>query len=106
MLTFFLLGFITSAQVIGYPLIAESNPAALTGSSIAVASILIMSGGFTQTLFGKIVDLFGHHTIHNNVIIYTNKGYHMAMLIMPIAFLIALVLSLIVKESYCKPIEN
>ena len=47
---FFLLGFITSAQIISYPLIAESNPAALTGSSEGLASMLIMAGGVSPNL--------------------------------------------------------
>ncbi len=87
-ITFFLLGFIISSQIIGYPLVVESNSPALTGTATGLASTLIMAGGFTQALFGWLMDVGG--------------GYHLAMLIMPAAFIIALIVALLAKETYCK----
>jgi MFS family permease len=90
-ITFFLLGFIIGSQVIGYPLVVESNSPALTGTAAGLASTLIMAGGFTQALFGWLMGLGG--------------DYHLAMLIMPIAFVIALIVALLAKETYCKAKE-
>lgn len=42
---FFALGFTTSAQVLTYPLITESNPRALTASALGMASVIILAGG-------------------------------------------------------------
>ncbi len=42
---FFGLGFFTSAQILSYPLITESNPKALIGTAEGVASTLVMGGG-------------------------------------------------------------
>lgn len=88
-ITFFLLGFIISSQIIGYPLVVESNTPSLTATATGLASTLIMAGGFTQTLFGWLMDVGG-------------GGYHFAMLIMPAAFIIALIVALLAKETYCK----
>lgn len=95
MVLFLLLGFMIGAQVIGYPLITDSNTAALTGTSLAVGSTLIMAGGFTQTLFGWILGLFHGH-----------GGYAVAMLIMPIAMIIGIIMSLLAKETFCKPLKK
>jgi sugar phosphate permease len=90
-ITFFLLGFIISSQIIGYPLVVESNSPVLTGTATGLASTLIMAGGFTQTMFGWLIDVGG--------------DYHLAMLIMPAAFVIALIVALLAKETYCKTKE-
>ena len=39
---FFLLGLLTSTQVLGYPLIMSSNPPHLTGTSMGLAALIIM----------------------------------------------------------------
>ena len=104
-ITFFLLGFIISSQNIGYPLVVESNSPALTGTATGLASTLIMAGGFTLPLFGWLMDLHWKHTIVSGEPIYATSDYHLAMLIIPIAFIIALVVALLAKETYCKTKE-
>ena len=101
---FFLLGFIISMQVIGYPLVVESNPPSLTGTGTGLASTLIMAGGFTQALFGWLMDLHWKHLIVKGQPVYASTDYHLAMLIMPIAFVLALIVALLAKETHCKPI--
>lgn len=102
-LLFFSLGFITSAQIISYPLIAESNPSSLTGTSEGLASILIMAGGFTQPLFAKLMEWnWGHHYV-NHLPVYSLSNYRFALMIMPIAFLLAFIVALMVRETHCIP---
>lgn len=92
---FFSLGFITSTQVISYPLIAESNPAGNTGIATGIASILIMSGGgIGQVLFGLIMD---NGAIGSQ---YLTANYQQAMLIFPITSLIALTATFFMKETF------
>ena len=105
MLLFFLLGFFTSAQIISYPLIAESNSPALTGTAEGIASALIMAGGFTQPFFGWLLDVRWDHTIVNALPIYSKNDYLLAMSIMPIAFVLAILVVFKIKETYCKPKE-
>lgn len=100
---FFLLGFVTSIQIIGYPLIAESNPNALVGTATGWAAVLIMGGGaFGQPLFGWLLDRGWDGTKVNGVPVYTASDFHFALTIFPIMFTIALLISLLVRETYGK----
>lgn len=100
---FFLTGFVTSSQVLTYPTIAELNPIALTGTAVSVASVTIMlSGVIFQPLFGWVLEWKWDHTIINDVRIYSAQDFNHAMLIMPIAFVIGLVIAFLIRETYCE----
>jgi MFS family permease len=100
---FFLIGFLTSSQVLSYPTIAELNPIALTGTAVSIASITIMSSGVIfQPLFGWILDLHWDKTVINNQPIYSLHDFNSAMWIMPIGFVISLIFSFLIRETYCE----
>ncbi|HVV68808.1 MAG TPA: MFS transporter [Gammaproteobacteria bacterium] len=101
MLLFFLLGFFTSSQVISYPVIAESNPLEITATASAIASVLIMGGGVMQPVFGWFMGLHWDHHLLNGVPLYSLSDYRLALWMMPIAFLIALLATLPLKETRC-----
>lgn len=66
---FFLLGFASSAQVIGYPVVTEKNPVELQAKATAIASVMIMGGAaIAENLTGWIISF--HHSIQ--VIDYLN----------------------------------
>jgi MFS family permease len=101
---FFLLGFTTSTQVVSYPTVAESNPKMITATAVSVVSLCAISGGaIFQPLFGKLMDLSHDAVIIDKVHTYSLHDYHMGMAILPIAFLVALLAALFVKETYCTP---
>lgn len=101
---FLLLGFFTSTQIISYPLIAESNPRYLTGTSTSLASILIMGGGAVfQPLFGWLIDLHWDQTFLQGVPYYSASNYRYGMAIMPIAFIVSLIAACCLRETYCQP---
>ncbi len=106
MVLFFALGFIVASQVLAYPLVAESNPAMLTGASEGVASTLIMSGGFTTVLFPVLLDVHWKHIISHQIPIYSARDYHYALAIIPVAFVIALLASFLLKETHCLSYEE
>lgn len=90
---FFSLGFFTSAQVLSYPLIAESNPETNTGIATGIASVIIMSGGgFGQILFGLIMSKVDSSTYN------VASNYQQAMLIFPTTAIIALLAVSLLKE--------
>ena len=100
---FFLLGLITCTQVIGYPVAAEHNPSMLTGTAVSIVSMTCLLGGaFGLPFSGWLLDL-GGHTMVNGTPVYTISAYHHAMLIMPIAFVVAFFVAGCVKETHCKP---
>lgn len=89
------LGFFTSAQVISYPLIAESNPPAQTGLATSVASIIIMGvGGVGQVLFGHLMQ----HPVGWGMPADTTFDFQRAMWLFPIAIMVALVMTFLIKE--------
>lgn len=103
MFIFFLIGFVTSSQVLTYPAIAELNPIALTGTAVSIASVLIMfSGVIFQPLFGWILELNWDKTMADGVPVYSAQAFNYAMWIMPIAFIIGIFIALKIKETYCQ----
>jgi MFS family permease len=103
MIIFFLIGFVTSSQVLSYPTIAELNPIALTGTAVSIASIIIMSSGMIfDPLFGWLLERGWDNTIINNEHIYSVHDFNSAMWIMPIAFLISIAIAFFIRETYCE----
>lgn len=104
---FLCLGFASGAQVLGYPVVAESNSLSLTGTAEGMASTLIMAGGFTQPLFGWIMDLgWQHQYAANHIPIYGQAVFQHALLIMPAAAFISILLCLVLKETHCQHHSN
>jgi MFS family permease len=100
---FFLIGFVTSSQVLSYPTIAELNPISITSTAVSVDSFLIMSSGaIFQPLFGWVMALHWNHAMLNDAPAYSAHDFLNAMWIMPISFVIALVVACLFKETYCK----
>lgn len=103
LILFFAIGFFTSAQIISYPLIAESNRKCLTSTSIGLASVLIMGGGAVfEPLFGWLLNLHWDHTYVNGVAQYSASNFHFALMILPITMVASLIVALLAKETYCK----
>lgn len=107
LMLFALLGFFTSAQVLGYPVIAESNPAILTSTATGIASVIIMGGAaLFQPVFGAIMDQHWLGMISDGLRVYPEHAYQLAMLLLPIAFLIALIIGLLLRETHCRRIPD
>ena len=98
---FFLLGFFTSAQVITYPVIAESNAEEIVGSGFGMGSTLIMSGGaILVPLFGWLLDLHWGGQIVRGVPVHTLADYRFALWMLPISFIIGIIAVMIGKETH------
>lgn len=102
LLLFFLVGFVTSSQVLSYPTIAELNPTSLTSTAISIVSTVIMfSGVVFQPLFGWAMQWHWDHTIVDGAPFYAASDMLNAMLMMPIAFVVAFFVALLIKETNC-----
>jgi MFS family permease len=100
---FFLIGFLTSSQVLTYPLIAELNPVYLTSTAISIDSLCIMASGFiVPFLFGWLMESHKMQAAMNQVVEYSASDFNYAMLIMPIAFILALIITFFMRETFCK----
>jgi hypothetical protein len=100
---FFLIGFVTSSQVLTYPTIAELNPIYLTSTAVSVDSVCIMVSGFVfPPFFGWLMERAGNHPIVNGVAVYSAQDFNDAMLILPIAFIVGLIITFFMRETYCR----
>lgn len=100
------LGIIGSSQVIGYPVITESNAPAIAATATSLASILIVSGGMLVPLFGKLLELSGDAKIIENIAIYSQADYIRANCLMLGGLVIALVASFLIKETFCQQLPQ
>jgi len=105
LILFLLLGFFTSAQVISYPAIAESNRPDIIGAGLSIGSILIMLGGVIPLpLFGWLLDMNWNGQTVAGIPFHSIADYQLALWIIPAAFVIGLIAVLIAKETNCKNI--
>lgn len=104
---FLLLGIITSAQIISYPLVVESNSKMISSSAVCVISMMCMiSGAFIQPLAGFLLSLRGGAHITQGTMDYPTASYHFVLNILPIAFVLAFILGLLIKETHGKHISD
>lgn len=96
---FLFLGFACSWQVIGYPVLAESNPHEITGVASSLGSILIVSGGTLIPVFGYLLNLTGN-TVH------TTSDFTRANGMMVAGLVIAIIAALLTKETHCRNIHS
>ncbi len=98
----FLLGLVTSTQVISYTLIAETNPAHLTGTAVAIVSMSAMAGyAIFIPIFGWLMDLAVTHQtlLHQATYHYVLSDFRFAIWIFPIGFILSLIASFKLQES-------
>lgn len=104
---FFGLGFFSSTQVLSYPLVAESNPSALTGTSVGLASLLVMSGyAIFQPLCGHLMDWHWQGIVNNDIPVYSISDYHTAFALIPIGFVISFVVACLLRDTYCQRLSE
>ena len=97
---FFLLGLVTSSQVLGYPAITENNPPELTGTSMGIAALVIMGmPAAIQPLSGKLLDWNWDGTMLAGTPLYALSDFMTAFSIFPIGFVLALIALFKIKES-------
>jgi MFS family permease len=101
---FFLIGFVTSSQVLTYPLIAELNPIYLTSTAVSIDSVCIMVSGFVfPPFYGWLMEHGGaSSTMANGVVEYSAQDYTKAMFILPVAFVVALIMTKFMRETNCQ----
>jgi len=96
---FLILGFFAGSHIISYALVIAVNPHYITGTSASLASLLkIYSGAIFQPLFDVLLEYFNHSSTTEH---FDARAYQHTMMLLPITFVIAIVLALIVKETHC-----
>jgi MFS family permease len=102
-LLFFLIGLVTSSQVLTYPTIAELNPTYLTSTAVSIESVIIMSSGFIfLPFFGWLMQHSGTHQVIHGKHLYSIQDFNYAMLMMPVAFVASWIITAWIRETYCR----
>lgn len=100
---FFLIGFFTSAQIIGYPLVAENSKRMITAMSVSVVNISVQGGsGLFQPIFGYLLDkhqLMRTHHVSGHLI---GGDFHWAMWIFPAGLALTMLLVFALPETRCR----
>lgn len=100
LLLFFCLGFFSSAQCLGYPVIIENNNLKVTAIACGIGSMLVLGGGASlKILFGVILDSTWSGVLQNGVRIYSLYGFRWALSILPIGFLLSLIIAILTKDA-------
>lgn len=99
-LLFFVFGFVASLQVLGYPVIAENNAPELGATATSIGSSLIVLAGSLVPIYGLILDQTdGVREFHSMAAF---KYANLAVLFCTFG---ALLVALLVKETYCKRVK-
>lgn len=94
-----LMGIGCSAQNIMFVTARENAPRKFAGSAMAFTNLLVMAGGM---IFQPLVGLFlddGVSKVSHGVHIYTAQTYQHVLIILPIAFFGAMLLSMLLRET-------
>lgn len=97
---FFALGLFTSAQVISYPAVVESNPVNISSTATGFISILIMgTGAFSQPLFGWLMKLNWNGKIVHSTALFSTADYHLALAILPLSFILSFLAACFIQKK-------
>jgi MFS family permease len=103
MVLLFIIGFGSSAQILAYPTVTESNPAALTGSALSLASVVIMAGGAVfQPIVGALLEMNWDGAYIGGMALYSTADYRHTLWILPICMMISAAIGMLIKETYCR----
>lgn len=102
-LLFLAFGMSNTGVGIAYAAATEINPRAISGASLAFANMMsIAIGACFQPLMGLIMDLHADGITLDGVPVYSASDYQAAVLLLPVALLLAILVATRVKETYCK----
>ena len=102
----FLLGLVSSPQILVFAFAFERTKKTMTATALAVTNMLVSTSGFVQPLIGKVVEygsIFGSESVTTEH--FTQAQFEQAFLFMPIMLLLAFLLTFMVKthrSSYAK----
>ncbi|MFA6408758.1 MAG: MFS transporter [Gammaproteobacteria bacterium] len=98
-LLFFLFGFLCGFQVLGYTVIAESNPPELAATSSSIGSLLLVTGGMLSPIFSWGLSLHWNHKIIEGMPFYSLSDYRLAMMVLVVGLALCFFFSLFIRET-------
>lgn len=97
----FLFGVFASAEVISFAVARDNVSVKFTATAMGVVNLLVMLSGIVlQPIVPWVLHLAWHGTRHLGVPVYTTQDYRLALVVIPVAMLLAAVMGFFLKESY------
>jgi len=107
LILFLSLGFFTGSQIIGYPVIRETNQAQNIGTALGFASVIIMgTPALLQPLVGLLMNWHSQGLMIQGARIYSRGDYQVGLSILTIGFLISLYCACKLPETYGNNLNN
>lgn len=97
-----LLGFTCGAHPLVFSLGKENSPLRMSGTATAFTNFLVMAGGYSLSLYGKLLDTHWDGTMLNGAPLYSLADYRFALTLIPIGLAIAMVISGLIKETHAR----
>ncbi len=98
----FLFGFFSSTEIVCFAIGRENCPFHMSASAVSFVNMLVMFGGMVfSPMVGSLLDrAWSGQLDANGIRIFSAHEYQSALIMIPISLIVALVLSLAMKESY------
>jgi len=100
----FCFGLAAAGQSLSFALVKDNTDADVTGTAIGLNNMAVVAGGaIFQPLVGIILHAHWNGVTHSGAPVYSTSDYHIAMMILPICYLIAAVVgSKYLRETFCQ----
>lgn len=103
----FLFGVFSSIEVVCFAVGRETSPKHVSGAAVSFINLLVMFGGLAFTpLVGKMLDLRWMGSMVDGIRTYSTGTYQFALSIIPIAIVLGVLLSIVLRESFDKTLDE
>jgi len=103
----FLFGICNTGLIPAFALSTEISPRELAGTALAFINMMtVVVGALLQPVVGWILELRWDGIMVDGAPVYSASAFHTAMFILPVCLLVAFILTVMTKETYCKPLES
>ena len=102
----FLHGLTGGCFVVCFAAVRENNPGSASGTALGLVNMGVMgSGAAFQPIIGVLLDLGWDGRTVAGARVYDAETYRLAFLTLPGALVVAFVLALLIRETWCRPVE-
>ncbi len=103
---FFVTGCAHGGVVLGFALATEHGTRAASGAATGLVNTCLMgTAALCQSVIGILLDAGWQGRIDEGVRIYPPEAFHNAFLLLPAMAVVALIASLLVRETFCHEVE-
>lgn len=103
---FTVFGFFSGFFFVSFALMREIHSTRLSGTSIGFINMFnALCGALLEPTIGKLLDYGWDHTFVSGARVFSVHDYQQALSILPVTLVIALLLQIFIKESYCQSVN-